>query len=214
MASYGINTQENDARNAMIQAQNAQQDARNKELNDPAYLQAQYQATYGKKEDKASDRADAQLAADLRMKEAGGSQKDVAIAVQKPQIEADKYKVDATTGAEVKIAGMNTDASKYMADVGASSARYAADTGYKGQQLQAETSKYGMDKTFDLGNRQLQETGRQFNVGMTDKQTERSWQSGENRADRALQSSLLGFQTSLQMISGGGHASQASNYWK
>ena len=203
MAYYGINAQKADAQNAMNAAQNAQADAHNKEINSPEYKLAQYEATYGKKEARASDRADAQLSADLRMKEAGGSQKDVAMAVQKPQIEADKYKVDATTGAEVKIAGIGADTSKY-----------AADMGYKGAELSASTAKYGMDKTFDLGNRQLQETGRQFNVGMTDKQTERSWQSGENRADRALQSSLLGFQTSLQMISGGGRASQANNYWK
>jgi hypothetical protein len=205
MAAYGINTQEVDAQNAMNQARNAQYEARNKELNDPAYLQAQYNATYGSpKEDKAraASRADAQMASDLRMKESGGSQKDIAIAVQKPQLEAEKYKVDATTGAEVKVAGLNVDASKYMADVSAGSARYAADTNYKGQELQAGTARYGMDKQYDLGSREL-----------ADKGTQRTWQSGENRADRALQSSLLGFQTSLAMIQGG-RSAQTQNYWK
>lgn len=157
-----------------------------------------YQRDYGS----PAARQDAALASNLRMKE------------NEQGIQAEKYKVDATTGATVKVANLEADTSKALGGMTLEGNKYAADMGYKGAQLASDTARYGMDKTYGLGEKQLAETGRQFNVGMADKDVQRNWQSGENRADRALQSSLLGFQTSLQMISGGGRNAQTNNYWK
>ncbi len=176
------------------------------ELDRQAQGRADYQATYGKKADRLANREDASLSSDMRMKENAQA------------INADKYRVDATTGAEVKVAGIGADTSRYVADSNLSGAKYNADMNFKGQQLASDTSRYGMDKTFDLGNRQLVETGRQFNVGMEDKQTERRWESGEKDKDRSLAGSLAGFQATLSLLGGsstmGRGAAAPNNYWR